>query len=134
MAVLDASVVIAALSPDERNGVALTTLGPFFLGGGCVPGLWPLEVANVLLTKHRRRILSLENCEEVWQAIALIPVDVHHFEAGKIASDVRPLALKHGLSSYDACYLQLAIDRAAPLATVDRKLIAAARAEGLTVL
>jgi predicted nucleic acid-binding protein len=134
MAVLDTSIVIAALSPDEQDQTALAKLAPFFLGGGWVPGLWPIEIANVLLTKHRRGILSVGSCEDVWRTIALMPIEVHHFEAGKIASDVRPLALRHGLTSYDACYLQLAIDRATPIATVDRKLIVAARAEGLTVL
>lgn len=134
MAVIDASIVIAALSPDEQNQDALTKLAPYFLGGGCVPGLWSIEVANVLLTKHRRGILNIDAYEDLWRTIELIPIDIHHFEASKVASHIRPLALLHGLSSYDACYLQLALDRSAPLATVDRKLVTAARAEGITVL
>ena len=134
MAVIDASIVIAALSPDEQDQTALTKLAPYFGGGGCVPGLWPVEVANVLLTKRRRAILSAVDGDAVWHAICSLPVETYHFGLDRVAADIRPLAARYELTSYDACYLQLALDRSAPLATVDRKLAAAARAEGLIVL
>jgi hypothetical protein len=44
------------------------------------------------------------------------------------------LSANHGLSAYDAAYLELALNRDTPLATLDRKLAAAARKEGVTVL
>ncbi|WP_108724312.1 PIN domain-containing protein [Phyllobacterium zundukense] len=44
------------------------------------------------------------------------------------------IALKHNLSAYDAAYLALAIDQSLPLATNDRKLAAAARAEAVKIL
>ena len=44
------------------------------------------------------------------------------------------LARKHRLSSYDAAYLELAMRLQLPLATLDRALAAAGRAEGLDVL
>jgi predicted nucleic acid-binding protein len=44
------------------------------------------------------------------------------------------LASKHDLTVYDAMYLQLALDIEAPLATLDRRLAAAARAEGVEVI
>lgn len=44
------------------------------------------------------------------------------------------LATRHGLTVYDAMYLQLALDIDAPLATLDRALAAAARAEGIEVI
>ncbi|WP_457661483.1 type II toxin-antitoxin system VapC family toxin [Sinorhizobium medicae] len=44
------------------------------------------------------------------------------------------LATVQGLSAYDAAYLELAIARSLPLATLDRKLAAAARAEKVPVL
>jgi len=40
------------------------------------------------------------------------------------------LARTHRLSVYDASYLELALREAAPLATLDIELAAAARAEG----
>jgi predicted nucleic acid-binding protein len=44
------------------------------------------------------------------------------------------LALKHGLTAYDATYLALAISERLPLATLDRELAAAARGEAVEVL
>jgi predicted nucleic acid-binding protein len=44
------------------------------------------------------------------------------------------LAERHRLTVYDAMYLQLALDIDAPLATLDRALAAAARAEGIEVI
>ncbi len=44
------------------------------------------------------------------------------------------LASKHRLTVYDAMYLQLALDIEAPLATIDRALAAAARAEGVEII
>ncbi len=40
----------------------------------------------------------------------------------------------HGLSVYDASYLELALREAIPLATLDAELAAAARAEGSGVI
>jgi predicted nucleic acid-binding protein len=44
------------------------------------------------------------------------------------------LAVKHGLSAYDAAYLALALAARLPLATFDRRLRDAAKAEGVAVL
>ena len=40
----------------------------------------------------------------------------------------------HNLSAYDAAYLELAIRRGLPLATIDRKLRTAAEAVGVALL
>jgi len=44
------------------------------------------------------------------------------------------IAQRHRLTVYDAMYLQLALDIEAPLATLDRALATAARAEGIEVI
>ena len=44
------------------------------------------------------------------------------------------LARRHGLTCYDAAYLELAQRRRLPLATLDRELRAAAAAEGISLL
>ncbi len=44
------------------------------------------------------------------------------------------LAQRHRLTVYDALYLHLALDMDAPLATLDRALATAARAEGVEVI
>lgn len=44
------------------------------------------------------------------------------------------LAGKHGLSAYDTSYLLLAISESLPLATLDKRLAAAAQAERVEVI
>jgi predicted nucleic acid-binding protein len=44
------------------------------------------------------------------------------------------LARAHALSVYDSAYLELARRRAAPLATLDRRLAAAATGEGVLLI
>lgn len=47
---------------------------------------------------------------------------------------VLTLAERHKLTAYDAAYLALAIEKAIPLATLDKQLIAAATHEGVPLL
>ncbi len=51
----------------------------------------------------------------------------------KNINDVLPVARRHGLSAYDADYLELSIRRSAPLATLDAKLRKAAKAAGIKI-
>jgi predicted nucleic acid-binding protein len=48
--------------------------------------------------------------------------------------DTYPLAQKHKLTSYDATYLEMAIRRVLPLATLDSELAAAAKVEHVVLL
>jgi predicted nucleic acid-binding protein len=47
---------------------------------------------------------------------------------------VTRLAIEHGLTAYDAAYLDLALRERLPLATLDKMLAAAARAEKVVLL
>ena len=134
MAVFDASVVVAAMSPDERQPQAVAALAPYLGGGGLVPGLWSLEIANVLLTKRRKGVLTPDHVEAVWRAVMRIPVETHNITAAEVHSAVMPLAVAHGLTSYDASYLELALRFGVPLVTLDRKLIVAAQSAGVAVV
>jgi predicted nucleic acid-binding protein len=131
MAVIDASVIIAALAPDELLERALDMIAPFAAGGAVVPSIWPIEVANALATKQRRGALSRQTALDVWQLAMDMPVTVVETTRESISSDILPLALAHGLSTYDALYLHLAFGRGLPLLTLDRKLAAACHAVGV---
>jgi predicted nucleic acid-binding protein len=45
-----------------------------------------------------------------------------------------PLAKLRGLTIYDAAYLELAVRKGLPLATLDRVLLKAAKAEGVSTI
>ncbi len=132
--VIDASVTIAALSPDEASGEAYSIIDACLENGAVVPPNWPLEIANVLLVKQRRRLIAAALADEALDAIFGIPTSIDDAADRQTLGRTKRLAEQHGLSCYDAAYLELAIRRGLPLATLDRNLAAAARSEGVSVL
>jgi predicted nucleic acid-binding protein len=61
-----------------------------------------------------------------------LPIRVDPESSRRIFSDVHQLAVTYRLTSY--AYLELALRRALPLATLDNELIAACRKVGIVVL
>jgi predicted nucleic acid-binding protein len=96
------------------------------------PTLWRLEVANVLLMAERRgRIAPVAGAGYLRQ-VDEFPVLVEDHVAD--LDVLLALSRRHDLTIYDSSYLELAIRLGRPLATLDRRLAAAARAEGVPVL
>jgi predicted nucleic acid-binding protein len=64
-----------------------------------------------------------------------LPIHIDRETAGHAFNDSLPLAQTHQLSVYDAVYLDLALRKHLPLATLDNRLAAAAcRAAGVSTL
>jgi predicted nucleic acid-binding protein len=86
-----------------------------------------------LVAERRQRITVAEsgNFRELLRALA-IEVDSLHPE--RVWGENLALARLYGLSVYDASYLELAIRRRLPLATLDGKLKAAARAAQVEIV
>jgi predicted nucleic acid-binding protein len=97
-----------------------------------VPALWELELTNVLRTTCLRQRQTAEQAQQVLTHIAQLPIDVDRQAVAP--SEVLALALRFGLSSYDASYLELALRKQLPLATTDGDLADAARAAGVGVV
>lgn len=66
--------------------------------------------------------------------LALLPIKVDLETDRRAWHETAGLASRHGLTLYDAAYLELALRRRLPIATLDRELIAAAIAENVMVL
>jgi predicted nucleic acid-binding protein len=97
------------------------------------PSIWPLEVANAVVVAERRgRVVEAD----VIRFIALIeglPVGLEEQVAARVLHRVMALAREQGLSSYDAAYLDLAMRRGLPIATLDVPLRQAAGRVGVPV-
>jgi predicted nucleic acid-binding protein len=128
--VVDASVSAAWLLPDEATAYTEAALQATTQGEVWVPPLWRLEICNLLLSaQRRRRITDAQRQQLVAGAQALhVRVDT----ASVAMTTIDGLAAKHGLSAYDATYLELAIRRGLPLATVDQKLLKAMAAANVS--
>lgn len=122
MFVLDSSVALAMLLPDERSAAADALGEKLAVSGACVPCIWPLEVRNALLSAVRQKRLTARELDERLAVLAALPIEVEGSpDADRLAVTVA-LARRYDLTSYDAAYLELARHRAIPLATFDGTL------------
>ena len=132
--VLDCSVVLAVLLPDEQSPQAQDVIGSMAASRASVPQHWALEVANGLLMAVRRRRIDDEFRRGAIEDAASLPVEVANDTSAWAWSALSDLAIRHSLTIYDAAYLELARRRRLPLATLDRRLTAAASAEGVKLI
>ena len=131
--VLDNSVVMAWSFEDETSPYADAVLDCLNAARAFVPALWPLEVANALLMGERRN-RSTEAETLRWIGILnRLPIVIDDETNSRAWSDTVALARNHTLSAYDAAYLELAMRRGLPLATLDERLKTAGRAVGVAL-
>ncbi len=132
--VLDCSVTMAWCFEDERTAATDALLERVIADGAHAPALWPVEVSNVLLSAAKRKRVSADAVSVVAQRIAALPITVDPASADIVWSNTLQLAQRYALTSYDACYLELAQRKALPLATLDAGLRKAAVAAGVAVI
>ena len=100
-----------------------------------VPAIWPLEVANVLLVAERKKRLSETQSIRFIEILQSLPIVVDSEEdESRAFRSIMPLARQFDLSSYDAAYLELAVRKGIPLATLDKGLKNAAKNYGARIL
>jgi predicted nucleic acid-binding protein len=132
--VLDASIAAAWCFEDEAEPAVDALLDGLNAHGAVVPTLWPLEVANVLLQAERRGRITMTTVDGRLAAFEALPIRVDTTSWQSIGATVLALARLHGLTIYDAAYLELAARQRLPLATKDKALWRAAKAVGIVIL
>lgn len=126
--VVDASVTIAWVHPAQATAGTDALLEA--LEGGAiveVPAVWPLEVANALLVLARRKRLTEAQRLRALAALGEIAPVIDTESVRLALTTLSTLASRHGLSVYDACYLELAMRKKLPLACKDAPLRKAAK-------
>lgn len=129
--VVDVSIAAAWCFPDEQADAAEQAFDDLQRVGGVVPGIFRYEIRNVLVVNERRgRIDQAGSARFLMRLrdLRLQQDDAHDEDT------VMALARKHGLSAYDAAYLETALRRGDSLATLDRDLANAASAEGVALI
>ena len=94
-----------------------------------VPSHWPLEVLNGLIQAKKRRRISEEGVQSFIASLASFQIVIDAERDYLHLHSIRDLAERHGLTSYDAAYLELAIRLSLPMATLDTALRKASAAE-----
>jgi predicted nucleic acid-binding protein len=129
--VVDASVAICWLMPDERHPVAAAAYARISTDPVIVPALFWFELRNVLIVNERRGRLDPALTREMLLLLNRLPITV---ETNINEENMMGLARTHRLTVYDAAYLEIALRRNYILATLDVALTRAARAESVNLM
>jgi predicted nucleic acid-binding protein len=132
--VLDASVAAAWLLAERPLAIG----SEFFSANPeisiIVPSHWPLEISNTLRTHLRAGRISITDFHAIMDRLDLLAIEV---QPSIDLDEIGPLAqfsLTHGLTTYDAAYVQLALQHGSSLATLDGAMRAAASKLNITLI
>jgi len=129
--VLDASLALAWAFDEEETEFTRAALAQVLEHVVIAPTVWPLEIVNAVVVATRHGRLAESDAPEFVGLVDGLDVEVDGRAHLAAFDDILRLAREHGLSSYDAAYLELALRIGAPLATLDAGLARAARAAGV---
>ncbi|MCD4763314.1 MAG: type II toxin-antitoxin system VapC family toxin [Desulfobacterales bacterium] len=132
--VIDNSVVMTWCFKDEANQYADSILDSLEGFTAVVPSIWPLEVGNVLLVAERKKRLSEADSTRFIALLSELPITVDQEPAERMIREIFVLAREHKLSTYDASYLDLAMKKGIPIATLDKRLLTAAKRSNVSVM
>jgi predicted nucleic acid-binding protein len=134
MLVLGCSMTMAWAFRDETTPGTLSVLELAARETCVAPGVWPLEVCNAVIAAQRRGRFTSDDVSLFLGLVGDLCVSVDDLTLRQAVESVLPLAVEHALSSYDAAYLELALRKGAPLATLDAGLARAARDAGVELI
>jgi predicted nucleic acid-binding protein len=132
--VIDSSVALTWCFEDEASPETDRLFERVRDDGAVVPGLWYLELSNVLLQAEKRGRISAGDITTRLNLIAELPISVDQETTVRAWHEILTLARAERLTTYDATYLELALRRGIPLLTKDNELAQAAMRLGVAVL
>jgi predicted nucleic acid-binding protein len=120
--VLDASLGIDWLFQQAQTSAVPAIDAALRDSAVIVPSHWPLEIANTLVPELRSQRISIFDFHAIIDRLDKLNIQVEQpIELDEIGPTTQ-FAVQHGLTSYDAAYVQLALQRQATLGTLDRAM------------
>jgi len=132
--VVDCSVAMTWLFNDEATPQTAELLGRLATESALVPTWWFVEVANVLAIAERKSRIAAAQSIAFISDLDKLDIQSDDDGPGRAFAHLLPLCREHQLTSYDAVYLDLALRRGLPLATLDQQLRKAAKKMGVKLL
>jgi predicted nucleic acid-binding protein len=129
--VVDCLVSVAWYVEDESNAYTERALAEVLRHGAHVPCLWRIEFVNAILMAERRKRIGSDTRVKVVRDAETLPLALDSDPPA--LNDLAALAAAHGLTAYDAVYVELAQRLSLPLATQDKDLIKAATDMGVAL-
>ena len=131
--VVDSSIALTWCFEDEASPETDRLFERVRDDGAVVPGLWHLELGNVLLQAEKRGRITRTDVATRLALIADLPIAVDQETTPRAWREILLLARAEELTLYDAAYLELAERRGLPLMTKDTALADAAKRIGVRV-
>lgn len=132
--VVDSSMTLAWYFEDERTDASLAVLDQVAEAGAIVPAHWRLEVVNGLQVAVRRGRIDVAYRDASLADLQSLVIAIDPGTNRQAWSATLHLSDRFRLTSYDAAYLELALRRQLPLATLDGELVRAAQAENVPLV
>lgn len=123
--VIDASITMPWYFQDEVSSEAEAVFDRVIADGAIVPAHWKLEIANSFRTALRKGRIDPEYRDLSLQDLRELAIEIDAETALHAWEATLELADEFNLTPYDAAYLELALRRKLPLATLDKALRAA---------
>lgn len=131
---LDSSVALAWCFEDEQTESTAELFERLGRESAAVPSLWFIELTNVLALSERKRRATQAKTAEFIALVQKFDLEVDQDGPGRAFNHVLDLCREHRLTAYDAMYLDLAIRKRLPLATLDDELRKAAKRANIPLL
>jgi predicted nucleic acid-binding protein len=132
--VIDSSMTLAWYFEDERTEASIAVLNQVADTGAAVPALWRLEVLSGLQVAVRRGRITAAYRDASLVDLQSLVIAIDPDTNRQAWSATLRLCERFGLTPYDAAYLELALRRQLPLATLDGDLVRAAQAENVPLI
>lgn len=132
--IADASLTLAWCFLDEATSSTAELFEQAAERSIVVPDFWQLEVANALFVAEKKGRIDLVRTEQFLVLLSHLEIAFDGQGIAHAFEQLLPLARAHGLTTYDATYLELALRTKLPLATLDDPLRKAAKKAGVTLL
>lgn len=130
--VVDCSAVMPWAFGDEATAETDALLDELARGEvAWVPTIWHLEVGNVLLGAMRKKKIDQAGIEAFFSLLKNLEIVTDPETTARAWDKTLDLAQLYRLATYDASYLELAMRKGMPLATLDKELAAACREAGV---
>lgn len=132
--VLDNSVTMRWFFGDGKPAelvYAVKVLDALKATNAMVPVTWGLEVANVIARAEAKALVTEARSGAFLALLEGVDIEVDTATFAHALSATLQLARRYKLSAYDASYLELALRRGLPLATLDDDLQKAAKRAGV---
>ena len=132
--VVDCSIAMAWLFHDEATPKTVALLNRLATETALVPAWWFVEITNVLAMAERKGRITPSQSDAFIADLSKLAIERDDEATNRAFTHLLALCRTHRLTSYDAIYLDLAIRRSLPLATLDEDLRKAAKKLGIGLL